>query len=79
MWFVYAAPAIWDLCKQEKSYEGKVARAGDRYAASEWTGYSIGRWHSWKDGFAELHRAGLHDGAAAYAERAIQIMTSVGR
>lgn len=47
IWFVYAAPMIWTLCQQEKSFDGKLAKPGPEFANREWTGFSKDRWTSW--------------------------------
>lgn len=46
-WFAYAAPTIYQLCMESKTFEGKLARSGSMFREREWRGFSQSRWATW--------------------------------
>ncbi|KAK0129763.1 hypothetical protein ONS96_000318 [Cadophora gregata f. sp. sojae] len=50
LWFLYAGDAIEQLSRDGKSFEGPIAKAGEKYADREWTGFSEERLTVWKAG-----------------------------
>lgn len=49
VWFLYANEVIEKLSKGSKSFQGKLARAGDACAGKEWNGFSEERLNIWRD------------------------------
>ena len=54
MWILYAGEVLRKQSKDKRSYEGKVAQAGNKYPNKEWTGFEIDRWMTWKNRFANI-------------------------
>lgn len=54
VWFIYAAPAIWELCQQNKTFDGKVAKPGAMFRDEEWRGFTEARWRTWSQRLIEL-------------------------
>ncbi|PVH86898.1 hypothetical protein DL98DRAFT_510361 [Cadophora sp. DSE1049] len=50
MWFLYAGEAIEQLSRDGKSFEGPIAKAGEKYPDMEWKGFSEERLAVWKSG-----------------------------
>ncbi|KAH7418302.1 hypothetical protein BKA64DRAFT_700832 [Cadophora sp. MPI-SDFR-AT-0126] len=50
MWFLYAGEAIEQLSRDGKSFEGAIAREGEKYAGKGWKGFSEERLAVWKAG-----------------------------
>lgn len=48
VWFIYAASALLNFSKNQKSFEGKVAKGGFAHKDAGWTGYSPARWQVWQ-------------------------------
>ncbi|SMR48742.1 unnamed protein product [Zymoseptoria tritici ST99CH_3D1] len=48
-WFVFAAPTIKKFCREEKSFEGKMAKGGFEFQERGWTGFSEERWQVWEE------------------------------
>lgn len=54
VWFVTAAPALRDLSREEKTFDGKVAKTGPLFKGEEWKGFTKGRWRSWGQRFSDV-------------------------
>ncbi|KAH0322126.1 hypothetical protein KCU71_g3609, partial [Aureobasidium melanogenum] len=54
MWILYAGEVLRKQSKDKRSYEGKVAQAGNKYPNKEWTGFEMDRWRSWNNRFANI-------------------------
>lgn len=74
VWFVSAAPPLFKLCKDEKSFDGKKARAGSRFQDKAWTGFSIERWRAWATAFSDFHGQGLSKRGEALVTQASRNM-----
>lgn len=48
IWFVYAKEAMEKLSRNGKSFEGPIAKAGEKYADRDWKGFSEERLAVWK-------------------------------
>jgi len=48
IWFVYAKEAMEKLSRDGKSFEGPIAKAGEKYADRDWKGFSEERLAVWK-------------------------------
>lgn len=48
MWFLYAKEAMEKLSHDGKSFEGPIAKAGEKYADRDWKGFSEERLVVWK-------------------------------
>lgn len=46
-WLIVASRALFELSKSEKSFDGKLARAGSSSQDKQWTGYNSERWQTW--------------------------------
>ncbi|KAK3676836.1 hypothetical protein LTR78_003040 [Recurvomyces mirabilis] len=44
---INAAPAIWNLCGQEATFDGKLAKPRSQYGSDKWRGFTRDRWRSW--------------------------------
>lgn len=49
MWFKYAADTIERLSHEGKTFEGPVAKGGEKYRDKKWTGFSDERLSLWRD------------------------------
>ncbi|KAF2841074.1 hypothetical protein M501DRAFT_930869 [Patellaria atrata CBS 101060] len=47
VWFIYAAEVLWKLSKDEKTFDGRMARPGEGFKERDWTGFSVERWRIW--------------------------------
>lgn len=56
VWIQEAAEAIWGLCRSNKTFEGKKARAGGKVEGKEWTGFCEERWGVWREEFGNAGR-----------------------
>jgi hypothetical protein len=54
LWFINASPAIWDLCRKDKIFDGKVAKPGSRFGDQEWRGFSRDRWRAWEQRLVDV-------------------------
>ncbi|TIA45885.1 hypothetical protein D6C79_05380 [Aureobasidium pullulans] len=54
MWILYAGEVLRKQSKEQRSYEGKVAQAGNKYPNKEWNGFEMDRWRSWNNRFANI-------------------------
>ncbi|KAK6340279.1 hypothetical protein TWF730_002043 [Orbilia blumenaviensis] len=54
VWIVIARKELHILCKQERKYEGNLARAGDAFRDREWKGFNMDRWAVWETAFERL-------------------------
>lgn len=48
-WFAYAAPALWDLSREGKDFDGKIAKQGQAMQGKEWRGFGKERWQVWEE------------------------------
>lgn len=79
VWFIYTAQAMWALCQQQKTFEGKLAKPGPEFATREWRGYEKDRWTSWEVGFKHVvgHRE-LGEKTKKLVNDALVAMKTVG-
>jgi len=49
VWFVYAGERLENLSKENKVFDGKIAKPGSKYQEKEWKGFSEERYKIWKD------------------------------
>ena len=54
MWIQYAGKELRRQSKEKRSFEGKVAKPGSKYADKEWTGFETDRWRTWGNRFANI-------------------------
>ncbi|KAK6520160.1 hypothetical protein TWF506_000444 [Arthrobotrys conoides] len=54
VWIVTAKTELYKLCKEEKEYEGNLARGGEGFREKGWKGFSLERWKVWEDAFKRL-------------------------
>lgn len=73
-WFVYAGPVIKQLCQQDKTFDGKVAKPGAARADQSWRGFSQDRWQIWAQRLAELQGLVSDDSARQLVEQACEAM-----
>ncbi|EME45056.1 hypothetical protein DOTSEDRAFT_70930 [Dothistroma septosporum NZE10] len=76
-WFVFAAPTLADLCREEKSFEGKVAKPGSAHSDQDWTGYSMARWESWKQKLDQQENSVSDSTAKQLMEQAVEAVSEV--
>lgn len=77
VWFVYAAPSLWNLCRQKKTFDGKVAKPGARHSDQLWRGFARDRWRAWGERFREVHGQASDKGTVHLVERARRAMGEV--
>ncbi|QIW95244.1 hypothetical protein AMS68_000762 [Peltaster fructicola] len=58
-WLICAAPALSELSKNEKSFDGKLARAGSSYQDKQWTGFNGDRWQIWVSKLSKVDASGF--------------------
>lgn len=78
-WFVFAAPAVADLCRQEKSFEGKMARGGFTFKDQGWTGFSPDRWRAWVQRLEEVQSRVSDKTTGDLVEKAIKSISAIGK
>lgn len=72
VWFMYAAPTLLSWSKEQKSYEGNVARGGFAHKDAGWTGYSPARWGVWQQRLSSLQEEVKEEGTRELVKRAIE-------
>lgn len=72
VWFIYAAPTLLSWSKEQKSYEGNVARGGFAHKDAGWTGYSPARWGVWQQRLSSLQEEVKEEGTRELVKRAIE-------
>lgn len=78
-WFVFAAPTIADLCRQGKSFEGKVAKGGFAFQDQGWTGFSSDRWHAWEQRLKDVQSRVSDKVTKDLVQQAIEAIGEVGK
>lgn len=78
-WFVFAAPAIADLCRQGKSFEGKMAKGGFSFQDQGWTGFSSERWHAWESKLKDVQSRVSDKSTKDLVGQAIEAMSEAGK
>lgn len=78
-WFVFAAPTIAELCRQGKSFEGKMAKGGFSFQDQGWTGFSQARWQAWEQKLKEVQSRVSDKSTKELVEQAIEAMSEVGK
>lgn len=48
MWFLYAEDIIEDLSRQERQFDGRMARPGGKYEYKGWVGFNPERLKIWQ-------------------------------
>lgn len=76
-WFVFAAPTIAELCRQGKSFEGKVAKGGFVFQDRGWTGFSSDRWRAWEQKLKDAQSRVSDKTTAELLEQAIKAVNEV--
>jgi hypothetical protein len=61
MWILYAGEVLRKQSKDKRSFEGKVAQAGNKYPNKEWNGFEMDRWRSWNNRFANISEVSPHE------------------
>lgn len=60
VWFVYASDALSRATKEEKQFDGKMAKPGASLKDdAEWRGFCQDRWNTWKERLSSLCDADL--------------------
>lgn len=71
MWFVYAAQTLIRFCNDNKSFDGKIAKAGDGYQDKNWNGFSVERWALWKENLQALQDSGAQSSSSDLIKAAL--------
>ncbi|KAK6522743.1 hypothetical protein TWF281_002179 [Arthrobotrys megalospora] len=53
VWIAIVGKEIYKLCKEERKYDGNLARGGDAYQDRGWKGFNMERWAIWEKAFEE--------------------------
>jgi hypothetical protein len=48
VWFLYAEDTIDRLSREEKTFDGKIAKAGDKFKDRDWRGFNAQRMEIWQ-------------------------------
>jgi len=48
-WPLYAGETIYRMCRDKKTFDGKMAKPGDGFDVEQWRGYSTERWQAWRE------------------------------
>jgi hypothetical protein len=48
VWLTYAKDIIVRLSREEKTFDGKMARGGDKYKDKDWRGFNTQRLEIWQ-------------------------------
>jgi hypothetical protein len=48
VWFLYAKDTLETMSGEEKTFEGKIARPGDKYKEKGWRGFNAERLRIWQ-------------------------------
>lgn len=78
-WFIFAAPTIAELCRQSKSFEGKMAKGGFSFQDQGWTGFSKDRWRAWEQKLKDAKSRVSDTSSRELVEQAIEAISEVGR
>jgi len=76
VWFIHAAPALWDFAQQKKSFQGKIAAPGSLKSEAGWTGYSGERWQSWSEALSK-GKSSSDSQTAQLVEKALAAISKV--
>lgn len=77
-WFVFAARTIAELCREGKSFEGKIAKGGFNFQDQGWTGFSSDRWRAWESRLKEVQGRVSDKTTKELVEQAIEAIGEVG-
>lgn len=70
MWILYAGDVLRKQGKEKREFEGKSAKAGDKYPKKEWNGFSTDRWRTWENRFANIKDIGVEEEIRDVAKQA---------
>ncbi|KAH7121655.1 hypothetical protein EDB81DRAFT_665917 [Dactylonectria macrodidyma] len=75
VWFIFAAEPLTKWSKDQKQFDGKIAKPGKSLSARQdapgWKGFSPERWQIWLDRFASLKDADLTPEAKSFISQAL--------
>lgn len=74
VWLIHSAPTLRAFCKENKSFEGKVAKPGSSFTEEEWRGFSEGRWNAWRNNLRDVQRPVSAEPVAHLVEEAVKAM-----
>jgi hypothetical protein len=70
MWILYAGEVLRRQSKDQRTYDAKVARAGNKYPNKEWSGFEMDRWRSWGNRFGNISEVSPYDEIKEIAKKA---------
>lgn len=70
MWILHAGQQLRSQSKDQRSFQGKSARAGNKYPAKEWNGFEMDRWRSWNNRFANISEVSPDEATKTVAKKA---------
>jgi len=53
MWMIYTANTLWQRCRDEQSFDGRLAIEGNTLNGKNWKGFSEERWRIWSARFVQ--------------------------
>lgn len=77
VWFIYAAPTVWDFCEQGKTFDGKVAKPGALFSDNDWRGFTKDRWRAWEERLSDLQGQISDDHTEKLIEQAKKAMNNI--
>jgi hypothetical protein len=77
LWLRNAASTIWDLSRQGKTFDGKVAKPGSLLSDQDWRGYSRDRWRAWEQRLVDIQGQVTDSDTADLVEQARRAMGDV--
>ncbi|OLN89315.1 hypothetical protein CCHL11_08989 [Colletotrichum chlorophyti] len=74
LWINYAGEALRKLSAKDRNFDGKSAKAGDKFGSRDWRGFNEERWGIWTEAFATAQTSLSDADAKKLAGKAAGIM-----
>lgn len=78
VWFIYSSSSMHQLCQEETTFEGKVAKPGSLFRDREWRGFSVDRWTAWMEQMKRHSSTASEDRIAKLVADAVRTMEAAG-
>jgi hypothetical protein len=74
VWFIYATDILANATKENKQFDGKMAKPGTSIGQAEWRGFCDDRWKVWKQRLSAASNADLSGDTKILAEKAVKVL-----
>lgn len=78
VWLVYSSSCIHQLCRDGKTFEGKVAKPGSEFRDREWRGFTSDRWTAWMEQMKKHCSSASAERTAKLMADAVRAMEAAG-